>query len=104
MTLPPRAGILLALAGFHLLGAPVAAAPPPLPAGLGDTAAAAPREAAAPAVSPVDVSGFWEARAGLRTRDDPTQRQTSLLESRLQLGVERAGDEAEPQAHRRSAV
>ena len=39
-----------------------------------------------------EVSGFWEARAGTRTQNDSNERQTSLLETRMQLRVERPGD------------
>jgi len=40
----------------------------------------------------IDVHGFVDARAGLRTHDDPYERDTSLAEARLQFDVERAGD------------
>jgi len=65
---------------------------PPLPAGLGAEVSTTGYEATAPSVPEIDVSGFWEARAGTRTRNDPYERQTSLLESRLQLSIERPGD------------
>lgn len=36
------------------------------------------------AFSPVEVNGFLELRAGCRVRDDPRQKQASVMESRLQ--------------------
>ncbi|PLX84681.1 MAG: hypothetical protein C0618_11260 [Desulfuromonas sp.] len=39
-----------------------------------------------------DVHGFWDARGGMRTDSIDNQRDTSLLESRLQLALERYGD------------
>jgi len=40
----------------------------------------------------VDLHGFFDTRAGIRTTSDATQRQTSLLESRLQLDSLYQGD------------
>ncbi len=39
------------------------------------------------AFSPVEVNGFAEFRAGFRVRDDPRQKQASVMESRLQAEV-----------------
>lgn len=39
-----------------------------------------------------ELHGFFDARGGMRTDDDPWQRDTSLLESRLQLSLEHFGD------------
>jgi hypothetical protein len=39
------------------------------------------------AFSPVEVNGFAEFRAGWRVRDDPRQKQVSVMESRLQAEV-----------------
>ena len=39
------------------------------------------------------ITGFWEVRAGVRLREDPNQRATSLAETRLQLSRDQyAGD------------
>lgn len=38
---------------------------------------------------PSDVSGFWEARLGVRTEEDPYQRDASIGETRLQLQTEK---------------
>jgi hypothetical protein len=65
---------------------------PSLPAGLGAGVSSTTYESTAPAGTEIDVSGFWEASAGTRTRSDPYERQTSLLESRLQFSIERPGD------------
>lgn len=40
----------------------------------------------------VTIHGFADARTGIRTQDDPYQRDTSLAEARLQLQIERLGD------------
>lgn len=40
----------------------------------------------------VELHGFFDARGGTRTQSDPYQRDTSLLESRLQLSAEHFGD------------
>ena len=36
---------------------------------------------------PFDLHGFWEAGAGVRTDDDPSQDDISLLETRLQVDI-----------------
>ena len=92
MRLPPFSGILLVLIVICPLSTALAGDPPPLPAGLGTDVADTGYVATAPAASQVDVSGFWENAAGTRTQNDPYERQTSLLESRLQLSIERPGD------------
>ena len=100
---PPFSGILLLLIVLCPLSTALAGDPPPLPAGLGADSPPLPAglgtdvaetvtEATAPTASQVDISGFWENAAGTRTQNDPYERQTSLLESRLQLSVERPGD------------
>jgi hypothetical protein len=99
----PISGILLAFTVLSPLSTILAGDPPPLPAGLGADPPPLPvglgggvsTTAAEKITSPgpaIDVSGFWEAAAGTRTRNDPNERQTSLLESRLQLSIERPGD------------
>jgi len=65
---------------------------PSLPAGLGAGVSPPANVSTAPSGTQIDVSGFWEARAGTRTRNDPYERQTSLLESRFQFSIERPGD------------
>lgn len=70
--------------------APSSAPPAPvLPAGLGAQATEeSPRPPASGAVRrppPVSIAGFVEARAGVRTQDDPTQKQASIGEIRAQL-------------------
>ncbi|MEA3364888.1 MAG: hypothetical protein U9Q79_04530, partial [Candidatus Hydrogenedentes bacterium] len=71
---------------------------PQLPEGLGgaDTAAqAAEKEAQPKRLRPEWLHGFWDARAGLRTQDDPAQsKDGSLGELRLQLETEKIWDEA----------
>lgn len=73
--------------------------PPPVPAGLDDDDdVGEPAEQPAHGGSPLDeflagITGFWDTRAGIRVRDDPNQRTTSLGESRLQLSRDQyAGD------------
>lgn len=99
---------LLALA-ISQLSAPLCAAEPALPEGLGgestpsDTAepvlpegigdaTPAIENTAAPDRTPFEFSGFWEARIGTRTQSDSNEQQTSLLETRAQFRVERPGD------------
>ncbi|SRR6056297_164278 len=80
---------------------PVQSQGPALPAGLGGDSA----EAASPGSPPdqqggepggafvAGLTGFWDVRAGVRLREDPNQRATSLGETRLQLSRDRyAGD------------
>jgi hypothetical protein len=62
---------------------------PALPAGLGEEPAAEEREEIAPAVLPFELTGFVEARAGARLREDAHERDASLAEARLQLEVEK---------------
>ncbi len=38
---------------------------------------------------PFDLSGFWEARAGIRTQDDPHEKDASIGETRLQLELKK---------------
>lgn len=73
--------------------------PPPVPAGLGgDAEVGEPAGQLAGNGSPLDdflagFTGFWDTRAGIRVRDDPNQRTTSLGETRLQLSRDQyAGD------------
>jgi len=84
-------GILLLIIIMYPLSASRAGEAPPLPAGLGSGQSTSTRENKASAGADFEVNGFWEARAGTRTRNDPWERQTSLRESRLQLGIERTG-------------
>jgi hypothetical protein len=105
----PLSGILLVLVALYPSSAALADDAPPLPAGLGageSSTSDAPSlpaglgagassttyESTAPSGAEIDVSGFWEARAGTRTKSDPHERQTSLLESRLQFSIERPGE------------
>lgn len=64
---------------------------PSLPEGLDDgSAEAGPKEAGTVSASglPGNLSGFWDTRAGIRLRDDPHQRDTTLAETRLQLSYQ----------------
>lgn len=92
MTAFPFPGILLVIVVLYPLTAVLAGDAPPLPEGLGTDQSAATHDSAVPSGEETDVSGFWEASAGTRTQNDPYERQTSLLESRLQLSIERALD------------
>jgi hypothetical protein len=76
------------------LGAP-AAAEPALPLGL-DSPQADPAELAVPPkrLLPDELSGFWEARGGVRLQDDPHEKAASLGETRLQLQFDKAGERA----------
>lgn len=64
---------------------------PALPEGLAP--APATPETAAPRAPklrlPVDLNGFWEARAGVRTQDDDYEESKSIGETRLQLELEK---------------
>lgn len=105
---------IFAAAPFLMVAMPLMAAEePPLPSGLGESEPAlptglggeesdAPEEAAAAAEErallkaiqdELDLSGFWEVRAGVRTRNDPVERQDSLGETRLQLKMQRRVDD-----------
>ncbi len=76
------------------LGAPPqAAAEPALPAGLDAAPQAAPVRADADARAlPEGLSGFWEARGGLRLQNDPYEKAASLAETRVQLQFERGAE------------
>lgn len=83
---------LFCLAAF-LVPATLPAAEPALPKGLGagGTTSASPREVEQEGhPAGVSIAGFWEARAGVRTRNDPLQDADSLGEARLQLRLQRA--------------
>lgn len=44
---------------------------------------------------PLEMHGYWDARAGIRTQDDPAQsKSSSMVESRLQLKTQREWDRA----------
>ena len=43
---------------------------------------------------PFDLSGFWEARAGFRTLNDPHENESSIGETRLQVKIDKALDYA----------
>jgi len=63
---------------------------PALPAGLGETAGVEDQDQRSDgglgsSAFLESITGFWDLRAGVRVRDDPNQRRTSLGESRLQL-------------------
>lgn len=76
------------------LGVPAqAAAEPALPSGL-DAPQAAPSGLAAPSerLLPDWLSGFWEARAGLRLQDDPQEKAASIGETRLQLQIDKGSE------------
>ncbi len=94
----------VAILVFYTVG--VGAAPPPLPAGLGGSTAPVesmqptlprgpdgtddnPTEPPTDEFTDIVSRGFWEARAGFRTHDDRYQSRASLLETRLQLRLER---------------
>jgi len=81
--------------------------PPPLPLGLEEEIPADTEEPALPegldegretrpldpaekdaAQLPFALSGFWEARFGMRTQSDPNEKETSIAEARLQLQLE----------------
>jgi hypothetical protein len=74
---------------------------PALPAGLGGNAAGDTssestedqQASSSPRAFIDSITGFWDVRAGVRLRDDPYQRATSLGETRLQLSRDQyAGD------------
>jgi len=72
---------------------------PALPPGLGaetpDEQAPGQDEKGTSTPSFVDsITGFWDMRAGVRLRDDPNQRATSLGETRLQLSRDQYAGEA----------
>ncbi len=78
---------------------------PALPPGLEATPAQTPAESAPlkPGIEeaegarrfPLELHGFWDARAGIRTQDDPAQsKSSSLVESRLQLSTQKEWDRA----------
>src|SRR6056297_2619360 len=63
---------------------------PALPAGLGretlgEKAPGEPEKASSTGALADSITGFWDVRAGVRLREDPNQRATSLGETRLQL-------------------
>jgi len=76
--------------------APSAAAEPALPTGLdaapkdGASAAAPPSER----LLPDELSGFWEARAGVRLQNAVHEKEASIGETRLQVQFDKAGDRA----------
>jgi len=78
---------------------------PALPPGLEATPAQTPAESArlkpgieeaeCASLFPLELHGFWDARAGIRTQDDPAQsKSSSLVESRLQLSTQKEWDRA----------
>jgi hypothetical protein len=68
---------------------------PALPSGLDAPAAAPVALAERPSrLLPEELSGFWEARGGVRTQNDPHEKSASLGETRLQLQFDKAGDRA----------
>jgi hypothetical protein len=78
------------------LGAPAQPpSEPALPSGLDAPVTDTPA-LAAPAKRrlPEELSGFWEARGGVRTQNDPHEKSASLGETRLQLQYDKAGERA----------
>ncbi len=66
---------------------------PTLPEGLVEEKAAPPGPVEAekePLRLPIDLTGFWEARGGVRTQRDLLERDASIGETRLQLEAEKA--------------
>ncbi len=93
-----RPVLLAVVLAVLVTGAAGAADGPLLPAGLEKPAGKempAGEEMPGPAggALPFEVSGFWEARIGARTRDDAYQRDMSMGETRLQLGLDRDWDQ-----------
>lgn len=82
-------------AGLGALEAPKPSSEPALPMGL-ETAPDKTVKLAVPSARllPESVTGFWEARGGVRTQDDPNQKTASIGESRLQLSYDMTGDRA----------
>ena len=62
---------------------------PPLPAGLGTPATDDAPETEEESGLPFDFTGFWEARFGMRLRNDPYEDDVSIGESRVQLDLEK---------------
>ena len=68
---------------------------PALPSGLDAPAAVPAVLAERPSRRlPEELSGFWEARGGVRTQNDPHEKSASLGETRLQLQYDQAGERA----------
>ncbi len=69
---------------------------PALPEGLGEEPEKrhAGEEEARPSRFPVELSGFWEARVGVRTQEDPHEKDVSIGETRLQVQLEKAWEQA----------
>ncbi|MFP4053748.1 MAG: hypothetical protein ACLFV7_07790 [Phycisphaerae bacterium] len=73
---------------------------PDLPSGLEETDSSdAPADQDQPPEKPLvpdwlDFSGFWEARTGVRTQDDPYQDDISMAETRLQVDLQTVWQEA----------
>ncbi len=63
---------------------------PDLPNGIDDPESQPGGEGEAPLVGWLELTGFWEVRAGVRTQHDPHERQASIGETRLQLEWERS--------------
>lgn len=65
---------------------------PTLPEGIAEKpkGAEAPKAEKKPLKLPFDLTGFWEARGGVRTQRDRHERDASIGESRLQLEAEKA--------------
>lgn len=72
------------------LGEKTEAAEPELPDGLGlEIEEFSPKPDVAAFNLPSELGGFWEVRAGVRTRNDPYEKDASMGETRLQLEVQR---------------
>jgi len=86
---PPAAGETPAIPEPVLPPGLGGAAEPALPSGLAPEKAPAIETTSRPPLPTWDVSGFFDVRAGLRTQDDPAQKDVSLAEARLQLQMEK---------------
>jgi len=108
---PNIRGVFRASAFWIALAVAANAQEPALPAGLGTPPSSAPEPAlptglAAPQAEvsglavpderalPEELSGFWEARGGVRLQDDPHEKAASIGETRLQVRFDKAGERA----------
>ena len=82
-------------AGLGAAAAPKPATEPALPAGLGTPPGGEARSAAPGGQRlPAWLSGFWEARGGVRLQSDPHEKTSSLGETRLQIQFDQAAERA----------
>lgn len=82
---------LIGIATVYAMVSCAIAAEPPLPSGLGGEKAAGGKVSSLPASGylPFELSGFWESRVGVRTQEDPNEKDMSIAETRLQLEMEK---------------